>query len=493
MRVLVTGATGYIASRLIPGLLERGFEVRATSRHPGAVAARHPEAEVITSDLLDEASLAKALNGTDVAFYLVHAMSGRGFEDKDRRSASNFIRAAERAGVERIVYLGGLGEQDDSLSAHLRSRHEVGKILAGGDVRCIELRAAIVIGSGSAAFEMLRHLTEKLPAMIAPRWLSTRIQPLGEKDLVRYLCAAAEVELNGDRVVEIGGRDVLTYSQMIGIYARHRGLRRMILGVPVLTPRLSSYWVDLVTPIPSSVAHPLIDGLKNEVIVRDDDATRLFPEIEPRGYSEAVEDALSAQVRFLETATRPGEPPASGALAGIKVDRQWMSSTAAASTLGRVVGSIGGEAGWYPLRWAWWVRARLDDLFGGAGLRWQRPEGGLKEGARVDWWTVQEVDNERLLLKAEMRVPGEAWLEWRVVPRQGTSELRQTAYFRPRGVAGRLYWYLLYPFHAPIFRLMAYRLARRAEGRPSKGGGGLLEWARWELRGLERRAGKRKR
>lgn len=415
------------------------------------------------SDMLDAASLRDALEGVEVAYYLVHSMAGKNFAAKDRDAASAFASAAADAGVGRIVYLGGLGRTEDKLSSHLSSRHEVGEILARSPVQTIELRAAIVIGAGSVAFEMLRYLTERLPVMIAPRWLSTRIQPIPESDLVAYLVAAATVGVEEDRIVEIGGTDILTYRSMIHAYAAERGLRRGIVGVPVLTPNLSSYWIKLVTPIPTSIARPLIDGLKNEVVVTDDGARRLFPSIVPGAYRPAVRRLLHRQVELLETGTAPGAPEMPGTFDSVFIDRQWVLSPAGPKRMGEVIASIGGDPRWYPLRWTWWIRARLDDLFGGTGLRWERPEGNLGRGDRVDWWTVKDITEDRLLLRAEIKAPGEAWLEWRVVPHEDGSELRQTAYFRPRGALGHLYWWGLYPFHAPIFRLMAAGLARRAE------------------------------
>ena len=462
MRILVTGATGYVASRLIPALLEAGHEVRATSRNPAPVTARHPDVEGIASDLLDPPSLREALDGIDVVFYLVHSMGGDDFEEKDREAARNLRTAAEHAGVRRIVYLGGLGDENDRLSHHLRSRHEVGKILADGDVQVVELRAAIIVGNGSAAFEMLRHLTERLPMMIAPRWLETRIQPLAERDLVRYLVGTVSLDMDESRVFEIGGTDVVTYRDMILDFAKERGLTRRVIGVPVLTPRLSSYWVNLVTPLPASIARPLIDGLRNEVVVKDAGASVAFPDVRPMGYREAVRDALDSQIEMLFDPAAPGEP-IPGVLAGILTDEHVVQTSASPGTLAEVIRSIGGDARWYPLRWAWWVRGRLDDLFGGRGLKWERPDGGLEPGARVDWWTVEVANDDRLLLRAEMKVPGQAWLEWRIVPTVSGSELHQTAYFRPRGLLGRAYWWLLWPFHTPIFKLMATRLSSRAE------------------------------
>jgi uncharacterized protein YbjT (DUF2867 family) len=467
MRILVTGATGYVASRLIPALLEAGHEVRVTSRDPASARARHPEVEAIASDLSDPSSLPDALDTIEVAYYLVHSMSGDDFEEQDRKAARNFAAAAEAADVSRIVYLGGLGDEKDRLSHHLESRHEVGRILAEGGVQVIELRAAIIVGNGSAAFEMLRHLTERLPMMIAPRWLETKIQPLAERDLVRYLVEAMTLDMSESRVIEIGGTDVVTYRDMILGFAEERGLTRRVIGVPVLTPRLSSYWVNLVTPLPASIARPLIDGLRNEVVVKDGSSRDAFPEVQPMGYRAAVRDALDSQIEMLFDPAAPGKP-VPGVLAGVLTEEHIVQTSASPATLAGVIGSIGGDARWYPLRWAWWVRGRLDDLFGGRGLKWERPDGDLEPGARVDWWTVEVANDDRLLLRAEMKVPGEAWLEWRIVPTASGSELHQTAYFRPRGLMGRAYWWLLWPFHTPIFKRMASRLSARAEAVTAK-------------------------
>ena len=418
----------------------------------------------MSSDLLDLPSLAPVLEGIEVAYYLVHSMSGRDFESKDRRSAANFLRAAEDAGVERIVYLSGLGRNDQDLSSHLRSRHEVGALLAGGSIPVTELRAAVVIGSGSVAFDMLRYLTERLPFKVAPRWLSTRIQPIAEDDLVRYLVAAgSEAEPGG--IVEIGGADVLTYREMILRYAAARRLRRRIVSVPVLSPRLSSYWVDLITPVAASVARPLIDGLRNEVVVTDDGGRRRFPAIRPVGYDAAVESALDRQLGSLQEALVEGAPPEPGTDVCFLSDDKRLAVHAGASAAAAELHRIGGDPSWYPLPWAWWVRARIDSVFGGVGLKWRKPEGALERGARVDWWEVEAATPNALLLRAQMRTPGDAWLFFGVAPKGADSELRQSALYRPRGLLGRLYWWLLLPFHAPIFRLMAARLAARMASR----------------------------
>lgn len=459
-KVLVTGATGFVASRLIPELIGCGANVRATSRDPGPLSERHPEVSAVASDLLDETSLDPALEGVDVAYYLVHSMSDDRFEERDRASAANFRRAAERAGVRRIVYLSGLGDASQELSSHLRSRQEVGAILAAGATPVSELRAAIVIGSGSVAFDMLRYLTERLPFMIAPRWLSTRIQPIAERDLVRYLLAEGERDDRG-AIVEIGGLDVLTYRDMILRYAAVAGLRRGIVSVPVLSPLLSSYWVDLVTPVSSKIARPLIEGLKNEVVVSDTTARERHPGIRPMGYEEAVRAALTRQIEGLQTALVEGRPAEPGTKVCLLLEDRRVAVDADARRASGELHRIGGDSTWYPLGWTWWIRARVDALFGGAGLEWRAVDPELRAGATVDWWTVEAAAPNALLLRARMKTPGDAWLAWHVGSASEGATLHQVAVFRPRGLLGRLYWWVLFPFHAPIFKLMAARLAVR--------------------------------
>jgi hypothetical protein len=319
-----------------------------------------------------------------------------------------------------------------------------------------------VIGSGSVAFDMLRYLTERLPFMIAPRWLATRIQPIGEDDLAAYLIAAAKEE-DPSGIVEIGGADVLTYKDMIVGYAKRRSLGRAIVSVPVLSPRLSSYWVNLMTPVSASIARPLIDGLRNEVIVKNETAARRYPGITPIGYDEAVTRALDHQMRSLTISFVDGLPPEPGTEVCLLSDDKRVPVRAPQSDAAAEIHRIGGDPAWYPLRWAWWVRARLDRAFGGVGLAWKKPERALAPGTRVDWWTVEASAEDALFLRAEMKTPGEAWLGFRVTGTRSGSELRQSAFFRPRGLLGRLYWWLLLPFHAPIFRLMALRLAKRMD------------------------------
>jgi uncharacterized protein YbjT (DUF2867 family) len=458
-RVLVTGATGYVASRLIPRLLDASTDVRATSRSPHALAARFSGLETIASDFMDRRSLENALQGIEIAYYLVHSMDVRDFEERDRVAARNFLAAAQRARVERIVYLSGLGRADDRLSSHLTSRHEVGAILASGTIPVTELRAAIVIGSGSSAFDMLRYLTERLPAMIAPRWLATRIQPIAEDDLVSYLIAAGS-EPDPGGIVEIGGSDVVTYRDMIQGYARLRHLRRFVMSIPLLTPRLSSYWVRLITPVPTSISRPLIDGLQNEVVVTDEVAATRYPGIAPMGYLEAAVAALHRQEELLREELCSGLP-LPGSRTAVLTDERRIELDATTDSIESVLADFGGDASWYPLQWAWAIRKWIDKLLGGGNLSWTRSEGSIIRGSLIDWWKVDLVEPQALVLRALMKTPGEAWLAFRGANREGGATLVQTAVFRPRGILGRLYWWGLWPFHRPIFGAMARRLARR--------------------------------
>ena len=479
MQVLVTGATGYIGGRLVPRLLEAGHRVRCLVRDPGRLNDDpwRDRVEVVQGDILDPASLDAALDGCDVAYYLVHSMDGAGgFADRDRDGATNFRSAAERVGLRRIVYLGGMGSGDE-LSEHLSSRHEVGRVLADGPTPVTELRAAVIIGSGSASFEMLRYLTEVLPAMITPRWVRTRCQPIAIADVLSILVEVIDDDGTDDHVHEIGGPDVLAYEEMMRIYAEEASLpKRVIVPVPVLSPSLSSHWVGLVTPVPAGIARPLVDSLRNEVIVHDPSF------LQQRSgallsYREAVRRAL-AQSQQLAVPTRwsdattspalpsPSDPSWSGGT--LNTDRRTMCTTASRHNVFWAFARIGGTNGYYGFDWAWRLRGIVDSLFGGVGLRRGRrhPE-DLRKGEALDFWRVADVEpDHRLVLFAEMRLPGDAWLEFRVDDGEGGGAvLTQTAYFRPRGLLGRLYWLSLVPFHAVIFRRMAERIVTTAESR----------------------------
>jgi uncharacterized protein YbjT (DUF2867 family) len=487
-RVLVTGATGYIGGRLVPHLLAAGFEVRCLARNPGKLADDHwrDQVEVVAADVLDAASLDAALEGCDHAYYLVHSMGDTAdFAERDRLAARTFRDAADRAGLQRIVYLGGLGV-GEGLSAHLSSRHEVGAILAGGTTPVTELRAAVIIGSGSVSFEMLRYLTEVLPVMVTPRWVRTRCQPIAIRNVLQYLVAVLDDDSASDRVYEIGGPDVVTYEEMMQVYAAVAGLpKRLIVPVPVLTPGLSSRWIGLVTPLPVNVARPLVDSLKHEVVVHDPAIERDHP-VDLIPYRTAVELALERSgnlevpTRWSDATTSPARP--------LDTDPEWsggrtytdhrvVKTAATADDLFWAFSRIGGDVGYYGFNWAWALRGFLDSIAGGVGLRRGRrhPE-MISAEETVDFWRVALVDPPRhhLQLFAEMRLPGDAWLEWKVGEDGGGRTLHQTAYFRPRGLFGRVYWFVLLPFHTAIFPTMARRIAAAAEQRRAgaSGGGG---------------------
>ena len=476
--ILVTGATGYVGGRLVPRLLAAGAVVRVMARDPGRLSGREwlPRVQLVAGDVLRPETLAAALEGVHTAYYLVHSMrGGPDFERRDAEAAAAFGRAAAAAGVRRIVYLGGLGDAATELSHHLRSRQECGVALAAAGVPVTEFRAGVIVGSGSVSFEMVRYLTERLPAMVCPRWVTTRAQPIAIRDVLSYLVAALSVPESAGRVIELGGADVLTYGEMMRGYAAVRGLRRWLVTVPVLTPRLSSYWVHLITPIPADIARPLIDGLRNEVVVRDGGvARRLFPDVVPLGYREAVRLALG---RLKASAV---ETSWSDALAASRADRDVVTLTqregmtferreilvdAPPEATHRTVCGLGGARGWPVMGWAWRVRGALDRLVGGVGMRrGRRHPDELRTGDALDFWRVEAVEAPSLLrLRAEMKVPGEAWLEFETRPEGTGTRLVQTAIFAPKGLWGHVYWTMLYPFHAVIFGRMVRRLARTAE------------------------------
>jgi uncharacterized protein YbjT (DUF2867 family) len=480
---LVTGVTGYIGGRLVPELLAAGWTVRAMARHPERLRDRPwaGEVEIVTADAENLDALRQAMDSVDVAYYLVHSLgTGRRFESTDRRAALLFGRAAREARVGRIVYLGGLYPEGEELSPHLDSRREVGEILLASGVPTTVLRAAVILGSGSASFEMLRYLAERLPVMITPRWVTTRIQPIAIRDVLRYLVGSATMPPDVNRAFDIGGPDVLTYKHMMHRYAAVAGLpRRVIVPVPVLTPKLSSHWVGLVTPVPSGLARPLVESLIHEVVCKDKDIAAYVPD-PPEGligFDRAVELALqrigegavttrwaSASVRGAPSDPLPSDPDWAGG--SVFVDERSSVVSASRQSLWTVLESIGGDNGWYSWGLAWQVRGLLDRFSGGPGLRrGRRDVRDLQVGDAVDWWRVEEVEDHRLLrLRAEMRLPGLAWLDLAVEEdSQGRTVFRQKAYFHPRGLAGHLYWTAVIPFHGVVFGGMQRNIARAAE------------------------------
>jgi uncharacterized protein YbjT (DUF2867 family) len=477
MHILVTGATGYVGGRLVPRLLAAGHRVRCLVRDPDRLEGRAwlPLVEIVQGDMLEPETLAAAMRGIEVAYYLVHSLGGGGdFSRRDAQAAENCARAASTAGVARIIYLGGLGDPQEHLSAHLASRQHTGEVLRRGVVPVTEFRAAVVVGSGSLSFEMIRYLTERLPVMICPRWVFTRTQPIAIRNVLDYLVAALDCPGSTGRIVEIGGRDVVTYADMMRTYARLRGLKRALIAVPALTPRLSSYWVHLVTPIPSRIAQPLIKSLGNEVVVRDPSALSLFPGITPMDYESAVRLALEKlEARGVETSWADALGSSGGvrmpvkltSAEGMHIERRQVSTDASPASVFRSFASLGGRRGWLALDWAWKLRGLVDRLFGGVGMRRGRRDAvDLRVGDALDFWRVERVEPGRLIrLRAEMKVPGRAWLQFETHREtDGRTLLTQTAFFEPRGLAGLLYWYALYPFHALIFGGLVRKVAAQA-------------------------------
>ncbi len=477
-QVLVTGVTGYIGGRLVPRLLDAGYTLRVLVRDPARLQGRpwRDRVEVVQGDVLKPDTLGPALEGVEAAYYLIHSMrGGTDFHARDLTAARNFGDAAHAHKVGRIVYLGGLGDPDTNLSEHLRSRQKTGDALRATGVPVTEFRAGIIVGSGSISFEMIRYLTERIPVMICPRWVFTRVQPLAVRDTLDYLVTALETPASANQIVEIGGADVLTYGDMMRGYARIRGLRRTLIPVPVLTPRLSSYWVHWMTPIPSDIARPLIQGLRNEVIVRDDMAQRLFPAITPMPYADAVQEALDRlEASEVETSwsdalvSSQGDTPPVVLTTheGMIIEQRQHVIDAAPQAAFRTFTRLGGQRGWLTFNWAWRLRGILDRLVGGVGFRrGRRHPDDLRVGDAVDFWRVEAIEPDRLLqLRAEMRLPGRAWLQFKAEPQDnGQTRLVQSAIFAPKGLFGLLYWYLLYPVHGYIFSAMIRKLAEEAE------------------------------
>jgi uncharacterized protein YbjT (DUF2867 family) len=479
---LVTGATGYIGGRLVPELLAAGYRVRCLARDPSRLRGRawSDQVEVARGDLDDPASVRAALDGVEVAYYLVHSLASEDFVDRDRRGAETFAIEAQRAGIRRIVYLGGPQPREERVSPHLASRLEVGRILLGSGVPTAVLRAAVIIGSGSASFEMLRHLTERLPAMVVPRWASNRIQPIAIRDVLRYLVAAASLPPEVSREFDIAGPDVLTYADMMKRYAAVARLpKRLIIQVPVLTPGLSAHWVGAITPVPSSIARPLVESLRNEALAHEHDIAAYIPDPPGGlvGFERAVELALK-RVKEADVATRwssastPGAPsdplPSDPDWAGgsLYEDARQAAVDAPAEALWRIIEGIGGDRGYYSLPWAWELRGLADRAVGGVGLRrGRRDPDRVMVGDALDFWRVEErVPCELLRLRAEMRLPGLAWLEFGVAPDgPSRSTYRQRAVFAPHGFLGHVYWWAVAPFHGVVFGSMVRNIGAAAE------------------------------
>ena len=483
--VLVTGSTGYVGGRLIPQLLASGYRVRALGRSKHKIKAlhwaSHSRLEIAEADVLDYAALKKAVQDCWAAFYLVHSMNPRNkdFAEADRKAARNMSRAAEEGDLEKIIYLGGLGEEQDSLSKHLLSRMEVARILQSGSVPTTFLRAAMILGSGSVSFEILRYLVERLPIMITPQWVRNPVQPIAIRNVLNYLQGCLEHEETLGHTFDIGGPDVLTYQRLMNIYAQEAGYRRrIIIPVPVLTPRLSSYWIKFITPIPSHIAKPLAEGLSNPVVCKENRIRSIIPQ-ELMSCREAVRQSLrriqnacsdaciqsSGKIRPPECIHLSDAPYAGGTMmkSGYRIGIE-----ASPESVWAPIERIGGQTGWYFADFLWQIRGSLDKLFGGIGLRkTQRTDQDLKKGDEVDFFRVREVHAPyRIKLVAEMLFPGEATLEFVLTPRKyGITELEQVTRSIPRGLGDLIYWYALYPFHQFVFKGMLMGIAK-AVGRP---------------------------
>ncbi len=477
-RVLVTGATGYVGGRLVRELLTHNYRVRVLVRDAKRLQDYpwRDQVEAVEGDALDVAALTKALKDIDLAYYMLHAlMAPKNFEQLEEELARKFGEIAKASGVRRIVYLGGIASQDDKLSPHMSARAATGEILRSSGVPTIELRAGVVIGAGSASFEMLRHLTERLPIMVTPKWLKNRIQPIAIRDVLRYLVGSATIDSSVNQDFDIGGPEVFTYMEMMQIYAEVAGLRRrVIIPLPVLTPKLASGWIGLVTPVPVTLAKRLVASLKHEVVARNDEIRKYVPD-HPEGltdFRKAVSLALT-RIKNLEVETRwssaqtpgthsqplPTDPDWAGG--SLYVDERKYLSSDNIQTVWQRVEAIGGDNGYSTATWAWELRGLMDRFVGGVGLRrGRRDPFSLREGEALDFWRVEEIKRPHLLrLRAEMKLPGLAWLEFRVEEKDGKTLLTQRALYHPRGLFGHIYWWAVFPMHGIVFPSMAKKLA----------------------------------
>lgn len=476
--VMVTGATGYIGGRLVSRLLEQGYRVRVLARDTSRLVGRSwlKDVEVVQGDVLSPETLNNAMKGVWAAYYLIHSMSGnKDFHERDLIAARNFSQAVRTQNVQRIIYLGGLGDSESNLSTHLLSRQQTGEALRESGVPVTEFRAGVVIGSGSISFEMIRYLTERVPVMVCPSWVYTRTQPIAVRDALSYLVEALDTPASAGKIIDIGGADQIRYFDMMMIYAEVRGLKRYIIPVPVLTPQLSSYWVHLVTPVPSDMARPLILGLRNESVANTELARELFPQIQPISCKRAIELALEKlSASKVETSWNDSLVSSQGDVTpfvlttheGMLMERRQHVVDASPLAVYKAFSGLGGKRGWLSFNWAWRLRGLLDNMVGGVGFRrGRRHPDELRAGDALDFWRVEAIEEAQLLrLRAEMKLPGRAWLQFKVEPTEDNrSLLSQTAYFAPKGLFGLVYWYALYPMHGRIFSSLIKRLGELAE------------------------------
>ena len=474
--ILVTGATGYIGGRLVTSFMEKGQSVRCLVRDSSRIQGRGwDKVTVFEGDVLNYGSILPALEGVEVAYYLIHSMTaGEGFPERDIQAAANFGRAAKEQGVKRIIYMSGLGSDNDYLSEHLKSRHDTGDQLRKSGVPVTEFRAAQVIGSGSVSFEMLRYITERLPIIPSPRWVKTKSQPIAIQNVLNYLVECLEIPESAGQILEIGGPDILGYNEMLLTYARVRGLKRKIVIFPFLTTEICALFLDLITPISANISRPLIEGLKNEVIVQDETARQLFkfPLIR---YQEALELALERNAEDKVETIWSGSISSLGQkddqivkltnIEGMVMEKRKIIVEASTSDVFQAIISIGGQNGWLYANPLWWLRGFMDTLFGGVGYRGRRCYLQLRVGDPIDFWRVEElIDNRLLRLHSEMKMPGRGWLQFEISTLDNSKVLiTQIAFYEPKGLLGHLYWYALYPIHKFIFSGMIRALAHQVK------------------------------
>ena len=471
--IMLTGATGYVGGRLLKILEQRGYRVRCMARRPDILTSRvSSSTQVVEGNVLDIDSLKVALNGVRVAYYLIHSMNSEdSFEEIDRKAAHNFAEIAKAAGVKRIIYLGGLGNDEEDLSPHLRSRQEVGNILRKSGIPLVEFRASIVIGSGSLSFQLIRSLVERLPIMITPKWVKVAAQPIAIEDLIDYLEAALFLSDSDCKVYEIGGADQVSYSDIMRIYGSSRNIAVRMISVPILSPYISSLWLGLITPLYARIGRKLIQSIVHPTIVRDESALKVF-KVKPMGVNEAIrraidnEDKEFSETRWSDSISSSGKLPSlfSESFGSRLIDSRTLKVNIPPKATFKPIQRIGGETGWYAWNWLWQLRGFIDLLVGGVGMRRGRVHlEVLRVGDTIDFWRVEEHDpNHFLRLTAEMKLPGRAWLEFEVLGDDLSSTIRQTAIFDPVGLLGQVYWYALYPLHQLVFAHMLRGIADKA-------------------------------
>ena len=476
-KILVTGATGYVGGRLISELLNNNYSIRVLVRNPERLKNKHwyNKVEIHKGNVLDKNSLNGLFKDIHTAYYLIHSMENyKNFEKTDLIAANTFSKVAKKEDLKKIVYLGGLAEDKNNLSKHLKSRHDTGKELSSHGIDVTEFRASVIVGSGSLSFEMIRNLTERIPVMICPKWVYTKTQPISISNVLDYLIGVLNTELPNNQIIEIGSKDILTYGEMIKQYAQVRNLKRILISVPVLTPKLSSYWVHWTTPLSANITRPLVEGLKNESIIKNNLANKYFPNINLLSYKESVKRAISNfNNKSIETSwsdslisSRGNDNVVSSSLKeGMIIEDRRIEINKSKEIIFNYILSIGGANGWLYANFLWVLRGYIDLIFGGVGLRRGRRDPlELKQGDALDFWRVEKIINNKLLrLKAEMKLPGEAWLEYEILKLKNNYQLVQKAYFMPTGLLGLFYWYSLYPIHKIIFRGLIKKIKREIE------------------------------